>query len=215
MQSLNLSSWLGHVMNLFQSCKISKRSWSESCYTPDNGASDVDGATPGNQADFIFESFAQCFEQIVNTAQNARLKIIVGTDPFAWFGDINTADQWVRLYCAARNVPLIDHQTFLYQNASNPTYTGRLWSAATPHSQVPGWLPVPSQQAYELMTQAAEAIIGQVIGTLTLQAGYLGTTTRQAYEDAPVEQGVNRVVAGSPVVPSLRRVFRRQNADHE
>jgi len=157
------------------------------------GQGDVDGVTAGNQGDFIFESFAHCFEQIVTLAQNAKLKIIVGTDAFAVFGDIRSANQWVRLYCAAHNIPLVDYQFILYSDAANPTYSEGLWAANS------AGLNVLNQAGYDLITAAAEVAIGQVAGTLSLKSGYLGTTTRQDFEDAPVEQGVNTVLAGSPI----------------
>jgi hypothetical protein len=70
------------------------------------------------------QSFETCFANVVTTAQNANLKILVGTNPFAQSNDIDPYNKFIFAYCTAKGIPVIDYQTLLYE----PTITLRIQS---------------------------------------------------------------------------------------
>jgi len=122
------------------------------------------------------QSFETCFANIVTTAQNAKLKILVGTNPFAQHNDIDPYNKFIFAYCTAKRIPVIDYQTLLVRANDNFENTEYWIPPPIVLGGTPGSGPPPSitSKGYALMNALADRAIAQYVGGVTLKAGYLG-----------------------------------------
>ena len=124
------------------------------------------------------QSFETCFANVVTTAQNANLKILVGTNPFAQSNDIDPYNKFIFAYCTAKGIPVIDYQTLLVRANDNfedteywippPIVLSETGSGTT------GTPPTITSKGYAIMNALADRAIAQYVGGVTLKAGYLG-----------------------------------------
>ena len=124
------------------------------------------------------QSFETCFANVVTTAQNAKLKILVGTNPFSEdnYSDIDPYNKFIFAYCTAKGIPVIDYQTLLVR-ANDNFEDIRYWNP-TPIvlGGAPGSGPSPTitSNGYAIMNVLADRAIAQYVGGVTLKSGYLG-----------------------------------------
>ena len=147
------------------------------------------------------QSFETCFANVVTTAQNAKLKILVGTNPFSQdnYSDIDPYNKFIFAYCTAKGIPVIDYQTLLVR-ANDNFEDIRYWNP-TPIvlGGAPGSGPPPSitSNGYAIMNVLADRAIAQYVGAVTLKAGYLGNEYLEMNGAPPFEPGTG----GNTVVP--------------
>jgi hypothetical protein len=164
---------------------------------------DADGISDGgNQQALILAAYAHGFEQIIKTAQTAKLQIIVGLEPFSIFGEAYQLNNWTKLYCQVHNIPVIDYASAIngagfaanwqendpapvfYTSQPEPVFTGLLNSTLT-------------TAGYALITDMAETQIGLTAGTFKLVKGYLNATILPDVEDPESEVNGNSPIDGS------------------
>ncbi|MGC2399159.1 MAG: hypothetical protein WA510_05235, partial [Acidobacteriaceae bacterium] len=73
------------------------------------GQADADGLSDSYPGAIEFGLFATNFDKIIATAQAAKLKIIVGTVPWASYGNLTPFNDWIFQYCNAHSVPVINY----------------------------------------------------------------------------------------------------------
>ena len=168
---------------------------------------DADGENAGgNQQAFVLSGYAHYFEQIIQTAQAAKLKIIVGLEPFAFIGPVSQFNAWTKQYCLAHNIPVVDYASAIegagfaansggndpppvfYTAPPNPTNNPLLLA-----------LPTLTDAGYALITDMAATQIGLTAGTFKLTHGYLNATILPDLEDAESEVNGNSPVDGSTI----------------
>jgi Bacterial Ig-like domain (group 2) len=162
---------------------------------------DADGLDDGgNQQALILASYAHNFEQIIQTAQAAKLKIIVGLEPFSIIGNVGQLNAWTKLYCFAHNIPVVDYASAIngagFAADRAPTAPAPVFFTADPNNL---YLNTLTPAGYALITDMAETQIGLTSGAFTLTHGYLGADILPDLEDAETEVGGNSPVDGSTV----------------
>lgn len=156
------------------------------------GQADADAQNAGgNQEALVFAIYANGFETIINTAQAAKLKIIVGLEPFAQIGDIGHFNDWTMQYCAAHNIPVVNYAAALG--------VGFYTAPAPDPSGGPPALPTLTPAGYALITDMAQTQIGLTSGAFTLTHGYLSATILPDLENPEPIVGGNSAVDGSTV----------------
>ena len=154
-------------------------------------STDTYSISPGYSHSAIFAEWAQGFEEIVTTAQQAKLKIIVGTTPgqaglppgLIAYADVTDSNKWILTYCAAHNIPVVNYDFAVT--------SGTGFAASDSSEGIPGYpssTPIApaapvyvgpngfccTSQAYDLITDMAQTAIIQVEG-YKLKGGYLNT----------------------------------------
>jgi hypothetical protein len=167
----------------------------------EEGDSDGEDAG-GNQQALILAAYAHGFEQIIKTAQAAKLQIIVGLEPFAVIGDITPLNNWTKLYCLSHGIPVVD-----YASAINGAGFAANWPendpapvfyTSQPNPIIPGlFTSTLTTAGYALITDMAETQIGVTAGTFKLTHGYLNATILPDLEDPESEVNGNSPVDGS------------------
>jgi len=147
------------------------------------------------------QSFETCFANVVTTAQNAKLKILVGTNPFAPSNNIDPYNKFIFAYCTANGIPVIDYQTLLVR--ANDNFEGTEYLIPPPivlsaaGSGATGPPPIITNKGYAIMNALADRAIAQYVGGVTLKAGYLGNEYLEMNGAPPFEPGTG----GNTVVP--------------
>lgn len=144
------------------------------------GADDAADTSDSFPVSEQLQSFETCFDNVVTTAQNAKLKVLVGTNPFAQTNNIDPYNKFIFVYCAAKGIPVIDYQTLLQRANDNFEGTEYLIPSpinivlGPPGSGMPPPPPTISNKGYAIMNALADRAIAQYVGGVTLKAGYLG-----------------------------------------
>jgi hypothetical protein len=141
------------------------------------GADDAAGTSNSDPVSAQLQSFETCFANVVTTAQNAKLKILVGTNPFAQANNIDPYNKFIFAYCTPKGIPVIDYQTLLQR--ANDNFEGTEYLIPPPEviavngSSATGPPPTISNKGYAIMNAQADRAIAQYVGGVTLKAGYL------------------------------------------
>ncbi len=157
------------------------------------GADDAADTDDANPVAWQLQSFETCFAKLVNTALDAKLKIVVGTNPFAPINNIDPYNKYIFYYCGRKGVPVIDYQTLLKRANHNFKGTEYLIEGTqTGQDSI-------TNKGYAIMNSLADEVIVQTVGGVTLKAGYLGNEALQMVGQLPLEpQGdVNTVAPGT------------------
>jgi hypothetical protein len=174
------------------------------------GEADSESETPGNQHSSVFAQWAHGWEELITTAQEAKLPVIVGTIPFTFFGEPADMNTWILTYCAAHKIPVINYDFAL---------NSRTGFAASGHGNVSPGQPLPPQvpnyylsptpdypviplssQGFDLITDMAEVGIGTATGAIKLTSGYLNTVVYYNNEDdGPSFSNINGLIDGGTV----------------
>jgi hypothetical protein len=147
------------------------------------------------------QSFETCFANVVTTAQNANLKILVGTNPFADHNDIDPYNKFIFAYCTAKGIPVIDYQTLLVR--ANDNFEGTEYWIPPPivlseaGSGATGTPPSITSNGYTIMNVLADRAIAQYVGGVTLKSGYLGNEYQ--VDGTPPFTGANDLPVGVPM----------------
>ena len=140
------------------------------------GADDAASTSGSDTVSVQLQSFETCFANLVTTAQNAKLKIVVGTNPFTELNNIDPYNKFIFAYCTAKGIPVIDYQTLLQQ--ANDNFEGTEYLIPPPIVLGPpgvmGTPPIITNKGYAIMSELADRAIAQYVGGVTLKAGYLG-----------------------------------------
>jgi hypothetical protein len=142
------------------------------------GADDAAGTNDTFFPSEQLQSFQTCFANLITTAQNAKLSILVGTNPFAQINNIDPYNRFIFLYCTANNIPVIDYETLLQQ--ANNNFEGTEYLIPSPlvlGTLPPGTPPLPpsiTSKGYAFMSAIADRAIAQYAGGATVNGGYLG-----------------------------------------
>ncbi|HTZ58574.1 MAG TPA: hypothetical protein VMB49_10775 [Acidobacteriaceae bacterium] len=157
------------------------------------GADDASDTSTSNPVAWQLQSFETCFANVVNTALQAKLKLVVGTNPYALVNSIDPYNKYIFAYCTAKGIPVIDYQTLLTHANNNFEGTEYL---TTP---VPGQSPSITNKGYAIMNSLADEVLSQTILGVTLKAGYLGNEALEMDGQLPLEpqQSVNTVYPGT------------------
>jgi hypothetical protein len=135
----------------------------------------------------VMAVFGQEFDEIITTAQQAKLKIIVGT---ITYGDVADLNKWIFFYCAAHNIPVVNYD-FALNSGTGFAASGHAGGTSympnpNPYPMAPvywaGQVEIPDSfpyetltpQGWDLMTDMAQTAIIQVEG-YKLKSGYLQT----------------------------------------
>jgi hypothetical protein len=141
------------------------------------GADDAAGTSDSFPVSEQLQTFETCFANVVTTAQNAKLKILVGTNPFAQANNIDPYNKFIFAYCTAKGIPVIDYQTLLQR--ANDNFEGTEYLIPPPEvlsvigSVTVGPPPTISNKGYAIMNALADRAIAQYVAGVTLKAGYL------------------------------------------
>jgi len=168
---------------------------------------DADGEDDGgNQQALILAGYAHYFEQIIQTAQAAKLKIIVGLEPFSLIGDVGQLNAWTKQYCFAHNIPVVDYASAIegagFATSSSLNDPAPVFYTAPPNpnnNPLPLVLPTLTDAGYALITDMALTQIGLTAGTFKLTHGYLNATILPDLEDAESEVNGNSTFDGSTI----------------
>jgi hypothetical protein len=177
------------------------------------GQTNADALSPGNEASVAFAGWAQGFEEIIKTAQEAKLEIIVGTIPYAQLdGNVGPMNQWIFLYCNAHGVPVVNYSHALNSGTGfAASGRGAMDPEQPPIPQVPVYYQQPisqpggtpqyqlTSQGYDLITDMAEVAIGLVSNAFKLKSGYLDTVYLPDLEDPTSQASVNTGIDGAIV----------------
>jgi hypothetical protein len=151
------------------------------------GESFADAESPGNQHPFIMAEWAQSLEEIITTAQQAKLAVVVGTIPYSAFGDVADMNRWIFTYCNAHKIPVVNYAFALNGSIGN-TAGG---AAAAPGYYTPQWsgyvgMPSPllTSAGWDLITDMAETAILQAEG-YKLKSGYLQSVVTDLTDTEP------------------------------
>jgi hypothetical protein len=158
------------------------------------GADDAADTSNSNPVAGQLQSFETCFAKVVNTALNAKLKIVVGTNPYALINNIDPYNKYIFYYCGLKGIPVIDYQTLLTR--ANNNFEGTEYSIVPTQA---GQQPSITNKGYAIMNGLADEVITGTIGGVTLEAGYLGNEAFQLVGQIPPEPqtGVNTVFPGT------------------
>jgi hypothetical protein len=165
------------------------------------GADDAAATSDANPVSEQLQSFETCFDTVVTAAQNAKLKVLVGTNPFAQINNIDPYNKFLFAYCAAKGIPVIDYQTLLQQ--ANDNFEGTEYLIPPPEvisvlgSGASGPPPTISSKGYAIMNALADRAIAQYVGGVTLKAGYLGNEYLEMNGAPPFVPGTS----GNSVAP--------------
>jgi hypothetical protein len=169
--------------------------------------------SPGNPQSAIFSTWATGFAQIVNMAQEAKLKIVVGTVPYPLLVD-DAINKWIFVYCTAHNVPVVNYAFALNSGTGFAADAGITEPGTNPFNGQPFQV-IPTyysntnfpfqaltSQGWDLMTDMAQTAIIQEEG-YTVKGGYLNTVvfdgnSIQDFEDYPTAN-TNTVADGGIV----------------
>ena len=167
-------------------------------------ADSVSGGLGGETGPMALSSYGQGFEKIIKTAQAANLKIIVGLEPFSWFGTVHYLNEWTALYCHSHNIPVIDYASALggaglgpygYKD-TQPVYLAQPQSDPNTGQETA----LLTSAGYDLITDMALTQIGLTTGAFTLKGGYLNANVlNNAGGDARVQYGANQALTTSPI----------------
>ena len=176
------------------------------------GEADSEGVSPGNQHSNIFAGWAQAWEEIITTAQEAKIQVIAGTIPYSFIGDVTDMNKWILTYCAVHNIPVINDD-FALNSGTGFAASGH--GVVNPGQPQPPQVPiyyvpqtpnpdafpsiVLSSQGWDLLTDMAEVVIGTATGAMKLKSGYLGTVVYNNEEDAESIPEVNTLIDGAIV----------------
>ncbi|MGC2403780.1 MAG: hypothetical protein WA510_28565 [Acidobacteriaceae bacterium] len=156
------------------------------------GADDASDTSTSNPVAWQLQSFGTCFANVVNTALDAKLKLVVGTNPYSPLNNIDPYNQYIFAYCAAKGIPVIDYQTLLIDRNNN--FEGTQFMS----QPIPGGPASISNKGYAIMNGLADDVLSQAILGATLKAGYLGNDTLEMDGQLPEPQGsVNTVYPGT------------------
>lgn len=181
------------------------------------GESDSEAVTPLNQHSNIFAGWAQGWEEIITTAQEANIQVIAGTIPYSFIGDVQDMNKWILTYCAVHNIPVINddfalnsgtgfaasgHNGVLSPLQPPPPQIPQIPSYYEPLTTQPDGFPsiVLSSQGWDLLTDMAEVAIGTSTGAMKLKSGYLNTVVYyNNTEDDTSMPGLNTLIDGAIV----------------
>jgi hypothetical protein len=158
------------------------------------GSDDAANTSASNPVAWQLQSFETCFAKVVNTALNAKLKIVVGTNPSAFMNNIDPYNKYIFYYCGLKGIPVIDYQTLLTR--ANNNFEGTAYSIVP--TQAGGQTSI-TNKGYAIMNGLADEVITHTVGGVTLKAGYLGNEALQLDGQTPPEpqRGVNTVFPGT------------------
>jgi hypothetical protein len=176
------------------------------------GESNSEAVSPGNQHSNIFSYWAQGWEEIITTAQEAKMQVIVGTIPYSFIGDVADMNKWILTYCAVHNIPVVNDDFALN---SGTGFAASGYGEVSPGQPLPPQVPVYygpetvgqygipertlTSQGWDLMTDMAEVAIGTATGAIKLKGGYLNTVVYANDEDQPSLLNANTVIDGGIV----------------
>jgi hypothetical protein len=173
------------------------------------GEADSEFISPGNQHSLIFANWAQGWEQIIKTAQQAKLPVIVSTIPYSYLGDISDMNKWILTYAPAHNIPVVNINYALNSGTGfAASGRGAIDPTGPPIPQAPVYyvpdtpeltLPTLTSQGWDLVTDMANVAIGTATGAIKLKGGYLGTVVFSEDEDATSTAGANQLEDGGLV----------------
>jgi hypothetical protein len=158
------------------------------------GTDEAVSTDDANPVSDVLEGFEHCFAQIITTAQNANLKVVVGTSPYVIFNSIDPYNKFIFAYCATRGIPVIDYYTLLLR--ANVNFEGTQYLIpATPTD----FLPTITTKGYALMNAQADRVIAEYVGGVKVKAGYLGNEALQMNGSPPFvpQTGMNTVAPGT------------------
>jgi hypothetical protein len=147
------------------------------------------------------QSFEGCFAKLITTAQNAKLKILVGTNPVPSSPSIDPYNKFIFAYSTARGIPVIDYYTLLaranenfegIQYETDPVVLSEQGSSSGPAATI-------TSNGYAIMNALADRAIAQYVGGVTLKGGYLGNDYQQNTSSTP-ESGIG----GNTVAPGTQ-----------
>jgi hypothetical protein len=158
------------------------------------GADDASDTSDSYPVASQLQSFETCFANVVKTALNAKLKLVVGTNPYALVNDIDPYNKYIFAYCTAKGIPVIDYQTLLTR--ANNNFEGTVYSSV---ATTPGQQPGITNKGYAIMNGLADEVLSRVILGVTLKAGYLGNEALEMDGQIPPipQGGVNTVFPGT------------------
>jgi hypothetical protein len=175
------------------------------------GEANAEFITPGNQHGVIFAGWAEMWEQIITTAQQAKLLVIVSTIPESTIGDVTDMNKWILTYAAVHHIPVVNFDYALNSGAgfaasngppaeSNPAPPKPVYYVPmTPTQDNTTVLPTLTSQGWDLVADMAEVAIGTATGAIKLKGGYLGTVTFSFGEDQSPQVGSNQLLDGGVV----------------
>jgi hypothetical protein len=154
------------------------------------GADDAFDTSDSNPVAWQLQSFETCFANVVNTALTAKLKLVVGTNPYALISNIDPYNKYIFAYCTAKGIPVIDYQTLLTR--ANNNFEGTEYSISSPQPSI-------TNKGYAIMNSLADEVLSAAILGVTLKAGYLGNEALEMDGQVPTlpQQGVNTVYPGT------------------
>ena len=176
------------------------------------GEANAEFITPGNQHGVIFAGWAQQWEQIITTAQQAKLLVIVSTIPESTIGDVSDMNKWILTYAAVHHIPVVNFAYALNSGTGFAASVGGPSENGQPSPQKPVYyvpmtptqdnttvLPTLTSQGWDLVADMAEVAIGTATGAIKLKGGYLGTVTFSFGEDQTPQVGSNQLLDGGVV----------------
>jgi hypothetical protein len=137
----------------------------------DTGWADLSLQSDANPMGLSWEFAADAIIQMVQTAQAAKIKVILGNVP-VWNGDNFDSDffnGWIQTYAASKNIPVVNFQPWLTVGCADVNNVA-VCALATPNIYPLPSL-TPTDAGYQLMTQMAQAAIATY--GLTMKGGYL------------------------------------------
>jgi hypothetical protein len=167
----------------------------------DTGSSDVAIAPDSTPYPAEWENTAGEIIQMVQMAQAANIKVILGTiltsPPTGFISD--HFNGWLQGYAAAENIPFVNFESALITGPCSPCSPTPLLNNSDPDG-----LNLPTAAGYQLVTQMAQAAIATY--SLKIKGGYLGNVlsfTGYGIDDdfgAPsLQPNVNSVSSGAGV----------------
>lgn len=178
------------------------------------GEADSEAVSPGNQHSNIFAGWAQAWEEIITTAQEAKIQVIAGTIPYSYIGDVSDMNKWILTYCAVHNIPVINDDFALNSGTGFAAsgHDGVLSPGQPLPPQVPSYYQPQttqpdgfpsinlSSQGWDLITDMAEVAVGTATGAMKLKSGYLDTVVYYNNEDNGASMpGLNTLIDGAIV----------------
>jgi hypothetical protein len=171
----------------------------------DIGWADLSLQSDANPMGLSWEFAADAIIQMVQTAQAAKIKVILGNVP-VWNGDNFDSDffnGWLQTYAASKNIPVVNFQPWLTVGCADVNNVA-VCALATPNIYPLPSL-TPTDAGYQLMTQMAQAAIATY--GLTMKGGYLSNlmtiSGTPATGDTNWSDGVTRPMLNTPYNGSL------------
>jgi hypothetical protein len=161
------------------------------------GEATSEAVSPGNQHSSLFAIWAQGWERLIVTAQQAKLPVILSTIPYSIIGDVHDMNRYILTYGIAHNIPVVNFDFAINSGtgfAAGPQPVYYLPGEPTPVNGFPA--EVLTQQAYDLMTDMATVSIGTTTGAIKFKSGYLDTWVWTKNEDSQSYQSGNTNIDG-------------------